>query len=119
MFLDASPGDSVIKPASPAHQRSHTVRWAAHWLDRVELAEDSRVYWHIACGGTKHEAGTALLARRPQDKPKILLKIILVAFLQVVQLLPQACCLPLPELSVKQEIMSVWELESLVFRRLI
>ncbi|KAL6912188.1 hypothetical protein ACP4OV_000993 [Aristida adscensionis] len=69
----------------------------------MELAEDSS-YRLNACGGTKHEAGTALLARKLQAKAKNLLKIILVAFLQVVQLLPQACCLPLPELSVKQEI---------------
>lgn len=47
-------------------------------------------------------------------------KIILVAFLQVVQLLPQACCLPLPELSVKQEVLSVSELQtSYKFRKII
>ncbi|KAG8072256.1 hypothetical protein GUJ93_ZPchr0006g44755 [Zizania palustris] len=32
---------------------------------------------------------------------------LLVAFLQVVQLLPQACCLPLPNLSVKNKVLSV------------
>jgi hypothetical protein len=44
-----------------------------------------------------------------QGSHKINWKIILVAFLQVVQLLPQACCLPLPELQVKQEVFSVSE----------
>uniref|UniRef100_J3MD51 Uncharacterized protein n=1 Tax=Oryza brachyantha TaxID=4533 RepID=J3MD51_ORYBR len=67
-------------------------------------AERSRSHRVIACGGTKRGVTTALLTRKSQvTKP---IGHHTMTFLQVVQLLPQACCLYMSEPQTKMEVQS-------------
>jgi len=70
ILLDSSPRPAIKAGTSRGHRSAHQHSHAALCSLAGVGVRDSSIpsYWRIACGGTKHEAGTALFARKSQNQ---------------------------------------------------